>query len=308
MSISDVSPVDLVAIMSGLASIYFGWQQNRIFKEQNKIFATQAGFEMPENVRSRKISTYWPTIAAITVAALVGFSLFRVEPLSVALPWSLVVLFAFVVTLLTLTLMRGTKTQHSAIAESERQRDRIVSLTEQLAQLRSESLSIAVNGKLVVGPAAFEEQRKLEAQSNILSPLQAEAFSLAQEIMKFIAEIGPRPQLRREDYGWSAATGWATSPSTEGIYKYDDDRLKVQGQWTLKLISTWESDFSARVNAVVLKFGKIGINAQGLQRMSHDINRFSTNNQIFEIGKGLMFLANGFDTMKAVPFLDESPK
>ncbi len=84
------------------------------------------------------------------------------------------------------------------IASLEKRRDEdqdatsreVTSLKAQIKQLRAESVSIAVNGKLVAGPAAFEEQRKIQS---LLSPLQIEALTLAKELRDFIATMPPYP-------------------------------------------------------------------------------------------------------------------
>jgi hypothetical protein len=56
---------DLTNLVVGLALIYFGWQQNQIFKRQNEIFATQAGIEMPPPKKSNMAAAlqYWPLLA-----------------------------------------------------------------------------------------------------------------------------------------------------------------------------------------------------------------------------------------------------
>jgi len=76
MSISD-----LVGILVGLATIYFLWQQNKIFKQQNEIFTAQAGMEkMPPEPASIRLKRYWPmfAMAALTILtwAAVGFDVY----------------------------------------------------------------------------------------------------------------------------------------------------------------------------------------------------------------------------------------
>lgn len=252
MSTSDVSAGDIVAILSGLASIYFGWQQNRIFKQQNKIFAAQAGVEMPEQVRPSILATYWPTLAAALAAVSVGFALIRFEPVSVALPWSLAALLAFGVTLSTLELRRALKSQRAAIAESREisheQRGRINALAEQLEQLRGESLSISVNGKLVAGPAAFDEHRKLQAQSDLLSPLQLEALAIAKDLRDFLAGMPPfpiDPALNPED------------DNAEYMVRLIKFRSDKQMPWRQKLAHGYANRrFGERITALMHRAGE----------------------------------------------------
>jgi len=59
MSISD-----WVGIVVGLITLYLLWQQNQIFREQNRIFATQAEVAtMPsENSTVIRLRRYWPML------------------------------------------------------------------------------------------------------------------------------------------------------------------------------------------------------------------------------------------------------
>lgn len=55
---------DLTGIVVGLATIYFLWQQNQIFKQQNQIFAVQAGrHNMPPESAPHRLGRYWPMMA-----------------------------------------------------------------------------------------------------------------------------------------------------------------------------------------------------------------------------------------------------
>jgi len=63
-------------------------------------------------------------------------------------------------------------------------------LKQQIAQLRKESLSLEVGSRLVAGPAAFEEQRKIEG---LLSSIQIEALTIAKELRDFLANMPPFP-------------------------------------------------------------------------------------------------------------------
>ncbi len=67
MSVSD-SINTIVIVVGGAATVYYTRQQNQIFREQNRIFAAQAGIKMPEQllVQKSRFGLYWPTIASRT--------------------------------------------------------------------------------------------------------------------------------------------------------------------------------------------------------------------------------------------------
>jgi hypothetical protein len=67
-----MSTNDVIGIVVGLATIYLLWQQNRIFRQQNAIFAAQAGGStMPsENSTLRRFGRYWPMFAMTTLMFL----------------------------------------------------------------------------------------------------------------------------------------------------------------------------------------------------------------------------------------------
>jgi hypothetical protein len=64
---------DWANIASSLSVIYFGWQQNRIFRQQNNIIAAQGRRSAPPESTTRPavwIGRYWPTLVmAILIAA-----------------------------------------------------------------------------------------------------------------------------------------------------------------------------------------------------------------------------------------------
>jgi hypothetical protein len=98
-----MSTADLIAtifvVVGGTANIFFAWQQNHIFREQNKIFAAQAGMKMPETTSRNRLGLYWPALAAGIIAVVVGLIVARLKPvgaLAVAVPWSLSVMLVFV--------------------------------------------------------------------------------------------------------------------------------------------------------------------------------------------------------------------
>jgi hypothetical protein len=90
---------DLTNLVVGLALIYFGWQQNQIFKRQNEIFATQAGITMPpKKSKMALLLRYWPMLAmaALAVAMWLAAVYDRignhvpVGATAIAVPWVLV--------------------------------------------------------------------------------------------------------------------------------------------------------------------------------------------------------------------------
>jgi hypothetical protein len=60
------------------AVIYFAWQQNRIFRQQNKIIANQSKkTAMPiETSRFRFLTRYWPTITMIGLMVLTAYDIY----------------------------------------------------------------------------------------------------------------------------------------------------------------------------------------------------------------------------------------
>src|SRR5579863_3373714 len=60
------------------AVIYFAWQQNRIFKDQNEIFANQArqGNVPGKTSRWLQFKRYWPTMAMVALMLLTGYDIY----------------------------------------------------------------------------------------------------------------------------------------------------------------------------------------------------------------------------------------
>jgi hypothetical protein len=61
------------------AVIYFAWQQNRIFKRQNEIFANQAGQTAVINNASpllKRLKHYWPTVIMVVLMALTAYDIY----------------------------------------------------------------------------------------------------------------------------------------------------------------------------------------------------------------------------------------
>jgi hypothetical protein len=146
MSTGDLI-VAIVAITSNAAGIFFGWQQNQIFKEQNRIFAAQAGVKMPETDRHNRVGLYWPAIAAVFLAGGVGIALTEFGTISLAFPWALVALLTFGTTFSVMRLKNSLGAQQSAIADN-------VSLKQQLVDLGSPTV-LAQPSKLVIHSADY---------------------------------------------------------------------------------------------------------------------------------------------------------
>lgn len=54
-----------------ISTIYFGWQQNQIFKRQNEILAAQGGVAMPpDELRLAKLKRYWPMLVMTVLMLL----------------------------------------------------------------------------------------------------------------------------------------------------------------------------------------------------------------------------------------------
>jgi hypothetical protein len=68
---------DWMNVITGIAVIYFGWQQNRIFQQQNRILASQGGVTMlPETVFVFRLKRYWPTMGMVVIMLLVCFDIY----------------------------------------------------------------------------------------------------------------------------------------------------------------------------------------------------------------------------------------
>jgi hypothetical protein len=186
---------------------------------------------------------------------------------------------------------------------------------QRLEKEKQEAVQVAnnINDREKTREKLFERSQESEAdlkrqleeamtQLTSFSPLQLEAATLAKDILRFIEEMGPRPRLDRKDFQPKSSDG------AEREEEYLRANAQTERGWTLRFISGWEADFKQRVDSIALKFGKAGIDAMGLRKMSYNVNRFSRNNELFEMAKAVLFGALGLDTMKVVPILDEVPK
>jgi hypothetical protein len=250
----DVSTADLVTIAVGIggliASVLLGLQnnklasqQNEIFREQNRIFAAQVGIEMPETIptRKNKLGLYWPALAALIVALAVGVIVANlqitapkpVDTIAVAVPWTLAVILVFT----TVYLWKRWRGPDLRIEE----------LRAQMEQLRAESVSIAVNGKLIAGPVAFEEERrKAQVPAELLSPLQIEALTLAKELRDFYA-AHPFPDLPDPDF----------EMEQESLRRLIDTRADKQAKWRQKLLHAYANrGFGPRITALMHRLGE----------------------------------------------------
>ena len=68
---------DLVNIIVGIATIYFFWQQNRIFERQNEIFSKQAEMDPVVTVANfSKLKRYWPMLGIVATWAFIGYDIY----------------------------------------------------------------------------------------------------------------------------------------------------------------------------------------------------------------------------------------
>lgn len=69
--------------------IYFAWQQNRIFKRQNEIFATQGGQGAMPDATSRllQLKRYWPTMVMVALMLSTGYDIYDRHHASVVQAW-----------------------------------------------------------------------------------------------------------------------------------------------------------------------------------------------------------------------------
>ena len=67
---------DWVVIIAAIAGVYLAWQQNQIFKQQNQIFATQAGQTIMPPERFHWIKRYWPTLIMVALFLLGVFDIY----------------------------------------------------------------------------------------------------------------------------------------------------------------------------------------------------------------------------------------
>lgn len=168
-------------------------------------------------------------------------------------------------------------------------------------------LNQSVSSLLADRHHAEAERDELRDKLEGFTSLQMEALMLSKDILKFIEEMGKKPTLDKEDFGFNKK--YNTFESAIHMQEFGEANSKVERPWTLKFASTWEADFKQRVDSIVPRLGKAGIDANGIRRINDDMNQFFVkNNAAFEIAKQLAYAALGLDTMRVVPILDEAPK
>jgi hypothetical protein len=74
----SISLSDYASIGEGVAVIYLGWRQNRIFERQNEIFAAQGGqVAMPSKTsRLPQLKRYWPTLIMLGLMLLIAYNIY----------------------------------------------------------------------------------------------------------------------------------------------------------------------------------------------------------------------------------------
>jgi len=163
MSTVDLAIV-ITTITSNVASIFFGWQQNQIFREQNVILAAPAGAAMPKTSARVKLGLYWPAIVAVLLAASVFAVLTKFGAGSVAVPWALVTLLTFGTTLSVMRLKSSLMSQQFAIAEN-------ANLKQQLDTSKS-SIAVTKPSKLVIHFAEYRAPQRWSAKPDVTDCLR----------------------------------------------------------------------------------------------------------------------------------------
>jgi len=231
----------IVIVVGGIAAIYFAQQQNNIFKEQNRIFAAQAGVKIPEPPPRNRFGLYWPALIAFLVALGVGIFIARLDlsapkpvgAMMAAAPWTVAVMLVFS----TAYLWKQSKgSEHD-----------IKALQARIEQLRSESVSIAVNGTLVAGPALCQEQRT-EMSHGLLNPLQIEALKIAKDLRDFLASLQPIP---------SDPTQTPGEENPQYLVRFYQARTEEQGKWRAKLMHGYANrKFGERITMLMHRAGE----------------------------------------------------
>lgn len=160
-----MSLADLSLILAAGAGVYLAWQQNQIFKQQNAIFAAQAGVAMPEQPKKRLLR-YWPIFAMVVVAIGVGTLLIfdrigstnkPAGAVAVAVPWIIVLGCVFIIAFLS-TREKGQTRQsrltiHSATYGARLPGAKHYDVTNCLRQMiQGDSLVFQIqNGNFVIG-------------------------------------------------------------------------------------------------------------------------------------------------------------
>jgi hypothetical protein len=213
----------IVGVVVGATTIFFAWQQNQIFKEQNKIFAAQAGLNMPVSVHANKFKIYWPAIAAFFLAVGAGFVFSRLASVSVAIPWAFNVLLVFGFVLVLGRLKAAEK-------ENE-------SFKDLLAKTSGLFLNQLEAGKTVT-----------VLPTTLLTPLQIEALTIAKDLRDFLAAMPPFPADATQNPG---------EENPEFLARFYDFRLDKQGQWRQKLFHGYANrKFGSRIAALMHRAGE----------------------------------------------------
>jgi hypothetical protein len=178
-----------------IAVIYFAWQQNRIFKRQNEIFANQAGQTAAQKNTSpllKLLERYWPTLIMVALMALTGYDIYSrhaneaATPNAASIPWwwqySPLLLFVAAGVGLVVGKLAGVKTKppepkkltiRSAFYGTGTLDERDV--TDKLSAATTDALVVPVdNNFLGCDPAPMKPKRlRVEYSYGNLSILQA---------------------------------------------------------------------------------------------------------------------------------------
>jgi hypothetical protein len=125
------------------AAVYFAWQQNRIFRQQNQIFANQAGHAaMPKTSQAPWIAQYWPTVVMVGLMALTGYDIYARHGAPPVVPWWFYVILLLIVAVAVLAIGRLTTktTPHLENPEAEQLKDEVERIKQEKTDLEAKYL------------------------------------------------------------------------------------------------------------------------------------------------------------------------
>jgi hypothetical protein len=150
--------------------------------------------------------------------------------------------------------------------------------------------------------ASVDEQNRLinlgRSVDSLLSPLQVDTLRLSKELLRFLADMGSRPEVSAEMLLYDS----------RGNRKNDSiviqDHMAATNQvllpWIAKSRSNFKTDLLPQLEDISLRYGKIGI---GVDLVPHKEEYLLDYRWFFDVSLELVKLAHGIDTMKVVPIL-----
>ncbi|MGD0097186.1 MAG: hypothetical protein ABSB60_11875, partial [Terracidiphilus sp.] len=186
---------------------------------------------------------------AFLLAGTVGLVLAKVGTIYVAIPWALVALFAFGTTLSVMQLKGSMKSQQAATAEN-------ANLKQQLGNPTSLRSNVKAEIELLKN-ATHSGNTQEHALSELLSPLQIEALSIAKDLRDFLANLPPFPSDPQQypdesDYDYLVRVN-----NSESLQKIFQERREKQMQWRQKLMHGYANRrFGERITALMHRAGE----------------------------------------------------